>query len=384
MKFSAYFIACYLVSCFGAQALDSSTPRYYFATFDNTDQTKLYITASFDGRKFSTLTGAHVYTAPLPDTLRDPSIIRLPDAWYICHTAGNFGNVTYFTVLRSTDLINWTKVTDVSTASIPNTRFTWAPEWFQDEDGSVHIIVGVSYWMSREFAMFAIHPTNASLTTWSAPQRLTGSAFPTFIHNPNPDTPQYVGAYDAHIIKRSGEYYITYFDVNTSYIFCAKSPALTGPYTPFKTGNWQGIGSYKEGGTMVSLGGPSWRFYYADAIFSKMYYIESGDNWVTWSPATLLDSTIVFNHGTVVYNPSLPEFKTTLEPLDGGSMRVRFPAVNKNGYRLETSSDLMTWNQVGSVMEGLGGEMAIDHNPLGAPRMFYRIRWLPFHTPAPY
>lgn len=373
------------VGAFGgvAWALDATTPRFLFSTFRNADKTKLYIATSFDGRRFDILGGSHVYTAPAPEQIRDPSLIRLEDAWYVCHTAGTkLGNAPYFSVLRSVDLVNWVKVADVSTASVPNTNYTWAPEWFRDEDGSVHVIVGMSPWQSREFVMYEMHPTQTAMTEWSVPQRLTGAAFPEFAHQPDPLQPQWVGDYDAHIIKRGGEYHITYFDVETSYIHAAKAPTLLGPYTPYKTGDWLGIGNAKEGGTMVSLEGANWRFYYANAITSTMYYVESADDWATWTPPALLNSDLVFNHGTVIFNPDLPGFRTSIEPLLSGRMRLRFPGVNKNGYRLETSPDLLVWTPEGGVIQGAGGEAVVEHEPGGAGRWFYRVLWLPFHVPV--
>jgi hypothetical protein len=369
--------------CGPAWGLDATTPRYIFSTFRNADKTKLYITTSFDGRRFDILSGAHVYSPPAPGQVRDPSLIRLQDAWYVCHTAGSkLGNVPYFSILRSVDLVNWVKVTDVSTASVPNTNYTWAPEWFRDDDGSVHIIVGMSAWPSREFVMYEMHPTNAELTQWSAPEPLTGTAFPSFTHQPDPTLPQYVGAYDGHIIKRGDEYHITYFDVATSSILAAKALSLLGPYSIYKSGNWQGIGTYKEGGTMIPLGGANWRYYYADVYTSTMYSIESQNDWATWSAPALLDSDFVFNHGTVVFNPDLPALRPTIAPLSGGRMRLGFPGVNRNGYRLETSPDLLVWTAEGAVIQGVGGEEAVDHDPLGADKLFYRIRWLPFHVPV--
>lgn len=364
-------------------ALDSSTPRYYFATFRNDQQTKLYLTSSFDGRSFTTMTGSAVYTSPLPETLRDPSIIKLADGYYVCHTTGtNLGNAPYFSILKSTDLVNWIKVTDVSMASIPNTNYTWAPEWYQDEDGSVHILVSVSPLITREHRLYEIHPTvSGSWTAWSAPVELTGTAFPAFSHPAG--SIAWVGYYDAYVVKRSGEYYLFYFDVSTSFIHCAKAPSLTGPYTAIKTGNWQGIGYYKEGGTMIHLGGSSWRFYFANAITSTMYFTESADNWVTWTAQQALGSSAVFNHGTVIFNTSLPAFEGRVTAESGGVMRTSFPAINKNGYRVQWSNDLITWNTIGADIQGTGGWMSRDHSPGSSPKTFYRVKWLPFHVPTP-
>ncbi|MDX6767774.1 MAG: hypothetical protein SFU85_13405 [Candidatus Methylacidiphilales bacterium] len=364
-----------------AWSLDATTPRYYFATFSNSAQTQLYLASSFDGRRFDPLTGGPVFTTTSPETLRDPSIIKLPDAWYVCHTAGsNLGNAAYFTILRSTDLVNWTKVIDVSTAGIPNTNYTWAPEWFRDDDGSLHILFSVSPLITREHRLYEIHPTSSGQwSSWSAPTELTGSAFPSFTHPPGSTT--FVGYYDAYVVKRGGEYHLFYFDVSTSCIQWAKSNALTGPYAVVRGGNWQGIGAYKEGGTMVHLGGTNWRFYFADAIYSRMSYVESTNDWANWNAPVLMDSPVVFNHGTVVFNPSLPELKPSLEILPGLQVRLRFPGVNKNGYQVESSPDLVTWTSLGSVIQGAGAEVLTDHDPAGAGRLFYRVKWLPFHLP---
>jgi hypothetical protein len=364
-----------------AWSLGPDDPRYVFATFHNGTQTKLYITSSFDGRRFNPLTGGPVYTSPGTDRLRDPSIVRLPDAWYVCHTAGSrLGNAPYFTILRSTDLVNWTKITDVSMAAVPGTQYTWAPEWVVEEDGSVHILVSVSPLITREHRIYEIHPSvPGQWTTWSDPVELTGTAFPAFTHPPGSTT--YVGYYDPYVVKRNGVYHLFYFDVSTGCIHCATAASLTGPYTVLKSGNWLGIGTFKEGGTMLHLGGSRWRFYFANAITSTMYFTESANDWATWTPPALLQSDVVFNHGTVVFNPALPAFKASVETVGASQRRIRFPGVNKNGYQIETSPDLQTWSAYGPVLQGTGGEVAVDHDTGGAERLFYRVQWLPFHVP---
>ncbi len=206
----ALFCVCWLVaSCLTAAAdtYDPDTPRFLMSTFRNADQTKLYIAESFDGRAYRPVGGAHVYQTTDGTLIRDPSMMRHKGFWYVCHTSGplgGLGRADYFRVLRSPDLVNWTHLKDVSMAAVPNTRHTWAPEWFLDDDGSVHVVMSVSYWWTNEHVLYEIHPVDPDdlAGEWSEPVRLHGPAFPEFV--PNLVTPQLVGVYDPYVLKKNG------------------------------------------------------------------------------------------------------------------------------------------------------------------------------------
>lgn len=186
----------------------SDGTRYVFATFPDTDW-KLYVGTSEDGVNFSSAQPGPVYSPP-SGSLRDPSIIKYGEWYYVCHTAGNFGAVSYFSVAKSRDLQSWTKVKDVSMAAAADSegnpvQYTWAPEFFVDDDGSVHVFVSVTSFpgvdMSRGHRIHEIHPLDQENLAgeWSVPQPVTGTAFPEFSYLTIPS-----GAYDPYVFRFNG------------------------------------------------------------------------------------------------------------------------------------------------------------------------------------
>lgn len=372
---------------FAIEPYDEDTPRFLLSTFRNAEQDKLYLTASFDGREYSPLTGSYVYEETDGNQIRDPSIIRYRGMWYICHTSGTeLGNASYFRILSSEDLVNWTHIKDVSMEAVPNTHYTWAPEWYLEDDGSLHVFVSVSRWPTQEHVFHEIHPVdpNDLAGEWSAPARLTGPAFPDFEpltdENGVPINGRRVGTYDAYVIKRQGVYHIWYFNRSTSSLAHATAPALLGPYTADVTSNLYGTGVWKEGQTMTHLGGTSWRFTYANATTSRLWYVESSNDWATWTAPAPLGSPdgMIFNHGTVVSNPSVPRFQTEIVGTSADQLQMVFPSLKQNGYRLQWSENLIDWNDEGDVIEGDGSPIEIELSLGSEQRMFYRMKWLPF------
>ena len=382
------FWSCEIASAF--EAYDPDTPRFVLSTFRNADQTKLYIATSFDGRNYEPVTGQSVYTVTDGTGLRDPSIIRHRGIWYICYTSGPFGGLgraDYFRIISSPDLLSWTHVKDVSMASVPHTRYTWAPEWFVDEDESLHVLVSVSHWPTNEHEIYEIHPLQSENLggDWSLPIRLHGQAFPEFVRTFSPlvtqNDAQRIGAYDAYVMRIGGVYHLWYFNRSTSSLAHATAPTLTGPYTPTATRNLYGTGSWKEGQTMTHLGGSAWRFTYADAISSTLFYVESADDWLTWTAPQMLrtSSGYVFNHGTVTYNPYLPRFEARAGGVVQGELSISFPTLKFNRYQVQWSADLVNWqDETSGAIEGNGEPARISRSFEVGHRRFYRVQWLPF------
>jgi len=241
-------------------------------------------------------------------------------------------------------------------AGVSGTQYTWAPEWFANDDGSLHVLVSASPWATNEHVIYEIHPLDPDnlAGNWSDPMRLTGSAFPIFA--PAIDSSQRVGAYDPYVLKLNGVYHLWYFNRPTSSLAHATAPTLLGPYTADATVNLYGTGSWKEGETMTHLGGTTWRFTYANAITSTLYYIESTNDWATWSAPTALGSPegIIFNHGTVMYNPAAPRFTMEVAPTTEGDLQLTFPSLKQNGYQFEWSTNLIDWFEDSDPFEGDG------------------------------
>lgn len=108
-----------------ARAVDKP---YVFATFTSKNEQKsneetwLHIYTSDDGKQFAEY-AMNAYK-PSKSLLRDPSIIKDGDTYYIAHTTGWDGDD--FAVIKSKDLKNWENVATVKTG-VKDTEKTWAP-----------------------------------------------------------------------------------------------------------------------------------------------------------------------------------------------------------------------------------------------------------------
>ena len=355
--------------------------RFLLATFNNGEQ-QLRILASTNASEFTGYAQGIVYTPPPGNNLRDPSIIHHLGRYYLCHTAGNFGGTNYFSVLVSDTLTNWTRVTDVSMAAVGDIRWTWAPEWFLDDDGSLHVFVSASTTpeISTRHIIYELHPLNAELTQWSTPTPVTGPAFPAWTGL----EPGRVGAYDAYVVKRDGAYHMFHFDSVSSCIEVARSTnSLTGPYEPLGTNNWQGIGLHKEGPTVMYLGGGRWRMIYADAIFSYLNYTDSTNNWATWSPPARValpgaPTNFTVNHGTLIMPPGGLEAGLAVSPQGAGQFSLTFHATEGDSYRLATSTNLAAWAPSMILGPATNGPAAQTIQTSGEEKRFWRLeRMLP-------
>lgn len=259
------------------------------------NQEKLFLWDSNDGKHWSLLNGGASYTAPAY-VIRDPSIFyNTADCkYYITYTNNDNNNVphnfqgTRIGIASSPDLITWTHVTWVNCAG----SYVWAPEWYIDSTGVVHIFVMIN-WVLKE-----MHSTVAGdFTAWSSPV-YTG-----------------ITGYDAYIVQKPNDpnYYMFY--VSGKYIQVAKCATVAGTYTVTTDVNdWAGWranavpaigGSGIEGPCVTYLGGTSWRITFQKTI-GALYWSESNDNWTTWTnPCLCTDdqSGLTIGHGTAIEYP---------------------------------------------------------------------------------
>lgn len=361
----------------------SRADRFLLATFKN-DEQQLRIMATTNAAEFSGYTQGPVYTPPPGNNLRDPSLIHFRGRYYVCHTAGNFGAANYFSVLVSDDLRTWTHLTDVSMAAIGNVRWAWAPEWFLDDDGSLHVLVSASTTeqITIKHNIYEVHPAAPDdLTQWTSPVEVTGpAAFPPWTGS---DT--WVGTYDPYVVKRGGIYWMFFFNVRSSCIELAWSTtSLTGPYEPSRTGNWQGIGNYKEGPTVMYLGGGRWRMIYADAIYSYLSYTDSTDNWATWSAPTPLrfpefagsPDQLRINHGTMIMAPGGLDLDVRIESPSPSQQQLVFQATANDQYRLWSSTNLVSWQEDQVLSSTTAGAYAHPLPNSGDLRQFWNLQRL--------
>ncbi|EEB91469.1 hypothetical protein MPER_10164 [Moniliophthora perniciosa FA553] len=113
---------------------------YVFTAFTSAAESNLYVYTSEDATNFNLLKGP-TYTPP-SGLIRDPSVILHSDGkYYIAYTTNWAGS--NFAIASSSNLVTWTLVTTISTASSSITPVnTWAPEFSKDpKTGKLNIIV---------------------------------------------------------------------------------------------------------------------------------------------------------------------------------------------------------------------------------------------------
>lgn len=235
---------------------------------------RLYMGASVDGENFTQIDADYT---PLAGTVRDPSPYWHTDGkLYIAHTTVSFTGGSSFAVavwdgtFRADDgrpIVTHHATVDCS--AIAGTDQTWAPEWFIDSDGSPYILIALSTTGSAgPFQQYEVHPTNAAMTTWSAPALMAG--FPANI-------------IDVTVYKRSGTYHAWYkvHDASSN-IEHATATALTGPYTTVQSGAALGFRTATEAPTIVDLGGGTVRMY-TDAFNYGVTYCAESTDLSTWT-----------------------------------------------------------------------------------------------------
>src|ERR1039458_739385 len=123
-----------------------SAAQYAYAVFYDSSEAHntltpfvLYMLLSSDGLQWART--AAVYTRASGGILRDPSVAKIGSTYYVAYTAYASGGSTSqaWEIASSPDMFNWTLLTSVPN-SLGGTN-NWAPEFFIDTDGSVHVFL---------------------------------------------------------------------------------------------------------------------------------------------------------------------------------------------------------------------------------------------------
>lgn len=326
---------------------------YVFTTFYNNGAgQKLYVYRSREGSKFTALANEPVYTPPT-GILRDPSIIFWNGAWYVAYTVANFPDTsTKFGIARSTDLVNWTFLTEVDASGFPNVSATWAPEFVIDGT-DLYVFVGLSSTgNSDSMQLHSFKAQNAALTSWGAPQLIS------LTHNP-------FSAIDSSVIKVDGVWHMFYREKTSGGVTTMRratsSGSVLGPYTLQTAGNLTTLlGNGSEANSIVQLENGVYRLYYD--VYSPgtgMFYVDSTDlvNWsqptaVTPNPA--LPSGSILRHGTV-WRHTPESFASTQVPTKAGRTAVQHfttpVSINSaNFVAVDNTKDLLVLAAAGDVV----------------------------------
>jgi hypothetical protein len=220
------------------------TPHYVMTAFTNASESNMYVYESSDAGAFR-LIKPNAYTPP-SGLIRDPSIIRHTDGfYYVVYTTNWTGDTIGFA--RSADYNTWTFLRNVRVGLNGATGSTWAPEWFKDTDGSVHVVFSASTaGTGGQFRPYRITATNGDLSAFTAPVPLGIPA-------------NYI---DSFLVKVGGTYHNFLKNETTKYIEHATATSLNGPWRFVGTGNWAGWGQYLEGPAVVQLPDGRWRIFF--------------------------------------------------------------------------------------------------------------------------
>jgi hypothetical protein len=234
-------------------------PHYLMTAFTNSSESNMYVYDSSDATTFN-LVRANAYTPP-SGLVRDPSVMRHSDGYYyLVYTTNWTGDTIGFA--RSLDHVTWSFLRTVRVGLNGATGSTWAPEWFTDTDGSVHVIFSASTTgTAGQFRPYRITATDAALAGWTAPVPLGIPA-------------NYI---DSFVVKSGSTYHNFLKNETTKYIEHATAPSLSGPWTFAGSGNWAGWGSGLEGPALVRLPNNRWRIYFDQYGAHRYYYADSAD-----------------------------------------------------------------------------------------------------------
>ncbi|KAI0013539.1 glycoside hydrolase family 43 protein [Xylariaceae sp. FL0662B] len=273
------------------------TPRavkapYIFATFTSKNEQKkneeswLHIYTSENGINF----GEYAMNAykPAHGLIRDPSIIKDGDTYYVVHTTGWSGST--FAVIKSKDLKKWETVSTVDT-KVKDVKKVWAPEWFRDADGKVYVIVSIKT-KKEDFAPY-IYTVQGSLGSFNDGEKLNVHNYGNGVGQPH---------IDMFIVRKPEDkatpYHAFMKNEKEKHIEHLTAKTVKGPWEYKQTNNDLGFGS-REGPGLTKLPDGKW-IMWMDNYHGNFLYSTSDDLW-SWSKSNNMPShNKKFRHGTVI------------------------------------------------------------------------------------
>ncbi|GGU67156.1 glycoside hydrolase family 43 protein [Lentzea flava] len=332
-------------------------PHYLMTAFTNSSESNLYVYDSANATNFS-LVRANGYTPP-SGLIRDPSVMRHTDGfYYIVYTTGWTGDTIGFA--RSADYVNWTFLRNVRLGLNGSTGSTWAPEWFKDGDGSVHVIFSASTTgTAGQFRPYRVTATSADLSSWTSPVALGIPA-------------NYI---DSFVIKVGGTYHNFLKNETTKYIEHATATSLSGPWTFRGTGNWAGWGSGLEGPALVQLPDGRWRIYFDQYGQGRYFYADSADLYSFGGKTELPGLSGTARHFTVLRENSgdgtaVPTGNRSLRSVNYADRYVRHR--DNLGYVEQISTATDRQDATFTVVPGLANTACVSLRSVNFPDRYLR------------
>ncbi|MDX8151260.1 hypothetical protein SK069_06640 [Patulibacter brassicae] len=273
---------------------------YYLLPHFQTASRVLHLTGSSDGLRFPRAAGPRY--AGLHGIVRDPSILHHGGRWWLAYTSGGparrGGYADYAALAVSDDLRSWAHVARIPgpPGNDPRTPIVWAPEWFVDADGSVHLLLAAGPWASIH--LWETRPVGDDWRAWSTPVPLARGLRRTMI--------------DPFVLRQDdGRYHLFYKDQATGHIEHAIADELLGRWHRVPVADpddWMpASASQIEGQSVVRVGERRWRIYF-DAYRREgddtqaMYWSETSDPTLEtgWTLSQPIRGRGSIRHGTVL------------------------------------------------------------------------------------
>jgi hypothetical protein len=149
----------------------------------------------------------------------------------------------------------------------------WAPEWFKDTDGTIHILVSIN-----SSTTYRYEPTDNTLTKWGAGTKIGMT-----------------GVIDTFMVK-VGDTYHSFS--KGSYVQHGTAPSLDGPWTYDGISHWPGC---KEAPAVIGLPDGTWRLFCDAGSGGHEKSSDGSSDFKTWTtPTTLPNVGNNISHGTVI------------------------------------------------------------------------------------
>jgi hypothetical protein len=233
---------------------------------------------SKDAKKLIPINGSNSIIKPALGTLRDPSMLYKNGVFYVAYTNQQPSGVG-FTIAKSTDLKTWTEYY----ISVP-AQYTkcWAPEWFQDDDGSVYILLSLQTNNAVEndntntsipyFKQYYMKLSNIDTLTFNAPVEMiysqVSNKIDSFIYKEN-------GVYNC-FVKNEYSKTIEHYNKNT---------LETGTWTYQRTITFP---VPVEGASIVKFNN---KYYlYVDGFDTNTSWCSESTDLITWGTAYIVNS----------------------------------------------------------------------------------------------
>ncbi|KAI6086762.1 glycoside hydrolase family 43 protein [Hypoxylon rubiginosum] len=267
---------------------------YVFATFtadnenDHNEKDMLQIYTSDNGINFELYAKDAWGGVGIEHEIRDPSIIKLDNMYYICYSSGD---KDAFGFISSQNLKDWNFVKKVPVNKQGSKR-VWAPEWFKDpKDGSINVIVSIET-DDDGFAPYIL------TSTGKAGEFTDAEALK--LHNyGNGGGQPHIDMFIVHVASDTATPYHAFMkNEDEKHIEHLTSSSLKGTWEYRQTNDFAGW-EHQEGPALTTLPDGKW-ILWMDNYHGNFGYATSDDLY-KWSQKIDMPShNKQFRHGTVI------------------------------------------------------------------------------------